>query len=86
MKFKLNLSPYKVLISVVLFSSLHLCVAFAQTGKTSSASPLDLHSERWPKHTVRILLGFPARSTPDMIARTIADSTGHLLSQPRFMT
>ncbi len=81
MKFKLNLSPYKVLISVVLFSSLHLCVAFAQTGKTSNASPSDLHSERWPKHTVRILVGFPAGSTPDMIARTIAEPLSKSLGQ-----
>ena len=81
MKFKLNLRPCKVLFSIVLFSSLQLCVAFAQMGKTANASPSDLHSERWPKHTVRILVGFPAGSTPDMIARTIAEPLSKSLGQ-----
>jgi tripartite-type tricarboxylate transporter receptor subunit TctC len=81
MKFKLNLRPCKVLFSIVLLSSLQLCVAFAQMGKTANASPSDLHSERWPKHTVRILVGFPAGSTPDMIARTIAEPLSKSLGQ-----
>ena len=36
----------------------------------------------WPTHSVRILVGFPAGSTPDMIARAISEPLTKELGQP----
>lgn len=36
----------------------------------------------WPTRTVRILVGFPPGSTPDLVARTIADPLSRALGQP----
>src|SRR3569832_584460 len=46
--------------------------AFAQ--KSASAA--------WPTRTVRILVGFPGGSTPDLVARTIAETLSKMLGQP----
>ena len=65
---------------------LNLTQAFTQTlgGKVKQADTLslDAQSNRWPKHAVRILVGFPPGSTPDMIARTIADPLSKSMGQP----
>jgi tripartite-type tricarboxylate transporter receptor subunit TctC len=45
--------------------------AFAQ-----KAAPL-----HWPTRTVRVLVGFPPGSTPDLVARTIADPLSKALGQ-----
>jgi tripartite-type tricarboxylate transporter receptor subunit TctC len=36
----------------------------------------------WPTRTVRLMVGFPAGSTPDLVARTIADPLSKALGQP----
>jgi tripartite-type tricarboxylate transporter receptor subunit TctC len=36
----------------------------------------------WPTKTVRILVGFPGGSTPDLVARTIAEPLSKALGQP----
>lgn len=36
----------------------------------------------WPTRTVRMLVGFPAGSTPDLVARTIAEPLSKALGQP----
>ena len=36
----------------------------------------------WPTKPVRILVGFPGGSTPDMAARTLAESLSKILGQP----
>jgi tripartite-type tricarboxylate transporter receptor subunit TctC len=50
---------------------------FAQ--KTPAAAPAALN---WPTKPVRILVGFPAGSTPDLVARTIAEPLSRSLGQP----
>ncbi|HWI80155.1 MAG TPA: tripartite tricarboxylate transporter substrate binding protein [Ramlibacter sp.] len=50
--------------------------AFAQ--KTPAAAP----AAKWPTRTVRIVVGFPAGSTPDLVARTIAEPLAKELGQP----
>src|SRR4051812_15236481 len=49
--------------------------AFAQ--KASSASPAN-----WPNKPLRIMVGFPGGSTPDLVARTIAEPLSKALGQP----
>jgi tripartite-type tricarboxylate transporter receptor subunit TctC len=54
--------------------------AFAQKTQkapTPAAAPLN-----WPTKPVRILVGFPAGSTPDLVARTIAEPLAKELGQP----
>jgi len=36
----------------------------------------------WPSRPLRILVGFPGGSTPDLVARTIAEPLGKALGQP----
>jgi tripartite-type tricarboxylate transporter receptor subunit TctC len=36
----------------------------------------------WPTRTIRILVGFPGGSTPDLVARTIAEPLSKKLGQP----
>ena len=39
-------------------------------------------SEAWPTKPVRLLVGFPGGSTPDMAARTLAEPLSRILGQP----
>ena len=45
-------------------------------GRTASAQPA------WPNKPLRIVVGFSAGSTPDLIARTLADPLTKLVGQP----
>jgi len=72
--------------SLVLLAVAAALPAFAQkppaapakpTAPAKPAAPLN-----WPTHPLRILVGFPAGSTPDLVARTIADPLARELKQP----
>src|SRR4051812_28025448 len=52
--------------------------AFAQ--KASSASPAN-----WPNKPLRIMVGFPGGSTPDLVARTISEPLSKALGQPVYV-
>ncbi len=47
----------------------------AKATKAQAAAP-------WPTKPLRILVGFPGGSTPDLVARTIAEPLSKLLGQP----
>jgi tripartite-type tricarboxylate transporter receptor subunit TctC len=58
-----------------------VCGAFAQ----KPAKPLTAGkgpAAPWPTKTVRIMVGFPGGSTPDLVARTIAEPLSKALGQP----
>ena len=57
--------------------SLHEASATAQNGLKKSA--LDVV---WPNRPVRILVGFPGGSSPDLTARTLAEGLSRALGQP----
>ena len=40
------------------------------------------HAQDWPARPVKILVGFPAGSTPDMVARAVAEPLSRGLGQP----
>ena len=48
----------------------------------AAASPVFGQSSGWPSRTVRLLVGFPAGSTPDMTARALGDGLAKVLGQP----
>jgi tripartite-type tricarboxylate transporter receptor subunit TctC len=61
--------------------------AFAQTAapraaKPAPAKPAPAADLNWPTKPVRIIVGFPGGSTPDLVARTIAEPLSKALNQP----
>ena len=48
---------------------------FAQPGSRSAGAA------DWPSRTLRVLVGFPPGSTPDLVARTLAEPLSHALGQ-----
>ena len=68
---ELSTLVFSLLISVV--SVVTPEVAWSQNQLGSGAT--------WPSRTVRILVGFPGGSTPDMVARTLAEPLAKALGQ-----
>lgn len=60
------------------FSALFSAVFFAACAQSAAAAD----PAAWPTRPVRILVGFPGGSTPDMAARTLAEPLGRALGQP----
>lgn len=50
-------------------------LSFAQKAPSKAEQP-------WPSRTVRIIVGFPAGSSPDLTARTLAEPLSRALGQP----
>ncbi|MGE3348437.1 MAG: Bug family tripartite tricarboxylate transporter substrate binding protein [Ramlibacter sp.] len=49
----------------------------AKSAKSTEGAPLN-----WPTKPVRLMVGFPGGSTPDLVARTIAEPLSKALGQP----
>jgi len=62
---------------VPVFSALLAAASFATCAQSAPATP-----GAWPTRPVRILVGFPGGSTPDMAARTLAEPLSRALGQP----
>lgn len=61
----------------------HFAFAGATLAAMGLASPLvRAQPAAWPTHPLRLLVGFPGGSTPDMVARAIADPLAQALGQP----
>ena len=56
--------------------------AWAQDATRSRAAPATGSSGTWPSKPLRLLVGFPANSSPDLATRAIAEPLGRLLGQP----
>jgi tripartite-type tricarboxylate transporter receptor subunit TctC len=58
-----------------------LLAAAAATLAASARAQKSSAAQTWPTRTVRLMVGFPAGSTPDLVARTIADPLSKALGQ-----
>ena len=66
-------------IAAILFIALYAVSMGARAQKASEKSE---SVAVWPSKPVRILVGFPGGSTPDMVARTLAEPLSKVLGQP----
>ncbi|HEY8357484.1 MAG TPA: tripartite tricarboxylate transporter substrate binding protein [Ramlibacter sp.] len=57
-------------------------VLLAVAGATSAFAQKPAPAPAWPTKPLRIVVGFPGGSTPDLVARTIADPLSRALGQP----
>ena len=55
---------------------------FLSTAAATLAAPAAFAQPAWPNKPLRIVVGFSAGSTPDLIARTLADPLTRLVGQP----
>ncbi len=69
----------RALLATVITANL-IAPAFAQT-KAARPAAADIAAS-WPSKPVRIIVGFPGGSTPDLVARTIAEPLSKALGQP----
>ncbi len=58
-----------------------MVIALATLSTWALAQPASIASVAWPTRTVRIIVGFPAGSSPDLTARTLADPLSRALGQ-----
>lgn len=76
----MNLSKRTTLLIAALALS---TLATAQnTSKKSATKETASAASAWPTRTVKLLVGFPGGSTPDMAARTLAEPLSRALGQP----
>ena len=65
------------------FAIVFIAVAALSTWAAAQNSPKELApAPAWPSKTVRIIVGFPAGSSPDLTARTLAEPLSRALGQP----
>ncbi len=63
-------------------SLLMLAIAMMSAGAHAQTTAKAAPAAPWPTKPMRIIVGFPAGSTPDLVARTIADPLSRALRQP----
>ena len=66
-----------VLLALALAAGASFAQGKAPAAKAAAAAPLN-----WPTKPLRIIVGFPGGSTPDLVARTIAEPLSKALGQP----
>jgi tripartite-type tricarboxylate transporter receptor subunit TctC len=69
--------PRRQTLGKILLSSLTLA-----SGLGLGSAQADLATPGWPSKTVRIVVGFPGGSSPDLVARTLAEPLSKALGQP----
>jgi tripartite-type tricarboxylate transporter receptor subunit TctC len=70
--------------ATLLIAALALSTLATAQNTSKKAAPKETASaaSAWPTRTVKLLVGFPGGSTPDMAARTLAEPLSRALGQP----
>jgi tripartite-type tricarboxylate transporter receptor subunit TctC len=68
--------PLRRTVLMLVLAALSTAVLAQKTTKSAAAAA------PWPTKPIRILVGFPGGSTPDLVARTIAEPLSKALGQP----
>jgi tripartite-type tricarboxylate transporter receptor subunit TctC len=76
----MNLSKRTTLLIAAL--ALPMLAAAQTTPKKPAPKEAATAAAAWPTRTVKLLVGFPGGSTPDMAARTLAEPLSRALGQP----
>lgn len=77
--FSVSQMPGNLLFNTIILVAAYALSTLATAQKISNkAEPVAV----WPTKPVRILVGFPGGSTPDMAARTLAEPLSRILGQP----
>jgi tripartite-type tricarboxylate transporter receptor subunit TctC len=72
--------PRRSALAIALAAASGASIAQQQQRPAAKAAPAP--AAPWPTKPVRLLVGFPAGSTPDLVARTIAEPLSKSLGQP----
>ena len=75
----MRLSVSKTILAAIFLAAASLYGAGATAQNSLKKSALDVV---WPNRPVRILVGFPGGSSPDLTARTLAEGLSRALGQP----
>ena len=75
----MRLSVSKTILAAIFLAAVSLYGAGATAQNSLKKSALDVV---WPNRPVRILVGFPGGSSPDLTARTLAEALSRALGQP----
>ena len=59
-----------------------IALALAAIGSAAQSAPAAPATPGWPSKPVRIIVGFPPGSSPDLTARTFSEPLSHALGQP----
>lgn len=59
-----------------------IALALAALGSAAQSAPAAPATPGWPSKPVRIIVGFPPGSSPDLTARTFSEPLSHALGQP----
>lgn len=70
---------FKTILTAIFLAAASLYGSSATSQNVLKKTTLD---PRWPTHTVRLLVGFPGGSSPDLTARTLAEALSRALGQP----
>lgn len=72
----------EIFMSRQLFRFATILIAACSIFTVASGQTNDKSGATWPTRTVRIIVGFPAGSSPDLTARTLAEPLSKALGQP----
>ena len=75
----MQLPAFKTLLTAMLLVA---CSLYANCARSQNSPQKTVPDAAWPTRAVRLLVGFPGGSSPDLTARTLAEALSKALGQP----
>ena len=75
----MQLPAFKTLLIAMLLVA---CSLYANCARSQNSPQKTVPDAAWPTRAVRLLVGFPGGSSPDLTARTLAEALSKALGQP----